>query len=157
MMGKAKYVMMSLMMVGVMLVVMALMLGSVQRVQAEPLAIPTPVSVPASRLVTPLYPVTFLNNVAVTADRRSSIVQLPGYNTLDLQWVVDVGTLNTTTLKLQYSNDGNNWVDGASFASAVVADANSMNQYNVYGRYTAVYVDVTNSNPITITLIGVAK
>jgi len=156
-MGKAKYVMMSLMAVGIMLVVMALTLGSVQQAQAEPLAIPTPVSAPASRLVTPLYPVTFLNNVAVTADRRSSIVQLPGYNTIDLQWVVDVSDTNTTTLKLQYSNDGNNWVDGASFASAVAADANSMDQYNVYGRYTAVYVDVTNSEPITITLIGVAK
>jgi len=79
---------------------------------------------------------------------------------MDLQWGIDqtlLTTMNTTTLKLQFSNDGVNWIDGASFVSANVADANDMQQYAIFGRYARVYADVSNTNPLTLTVIGVAK
>lgn len=46
---------------------------------------------------------------------------------------------------------------GATIVSANAADADALAQFAVYGRYTNVYADVTNTNPVTITVIGVAK
>jgi len=127
-------------------------------VTAAPSAAPTPVSVNHAGTFADV-PVFFSTQV-LTADGGSSVQNIQNHQVVDLQWGIDqtlLTTMNTTTLKLQFSNDGVNWIDGASFVSANVADANDMQQYAIFGRYARVYADVSNTNPLTLTVIGVAK
>ena len=126
-----------------------------QPVQASPLDAPTPVSSPSTRASSTSL-AAFSRSSRLTASARSAVVDLSDYNLLDLQWVITMGTVNTTTLKLQYSNDGQNWADGVSVAT-LASSTGGMNQFNNFGRYTAVYATLTNSSPITITLVGLAK
>ena len=125
-------------------------------VQSAPLAAPTPIAQyawnPQPRLVEFWGTATGL-----TTDTRSACHDLSGYNTLDLHYVIDQGTLNTTTLKLQFSNIDANYVDGVSVAAANVADASGLQQYSVFGRTVCLYADVTNSNAWTVTAVGLAK
>ena len=127
-------------------------------VTAAPSAAPTPVSVNHAGTFADV-PV-FWSTQVVTADGGSNAQNIQNHQVVDLQWGIDqtlLTTMNTTTLKLQFSNDGVNWIDGASFVSANVADANDMQQYAIFGRYARVYADVSNTNPLTLTVIGVAK
>ena len=139
-----------------MLVVLSALSLNTPTSQAAPLAAPTPISVPIQARVVPEFP-TFFNTTVLQASANSSAFEVPDYSAIDLQWIIDVNTVNTTTLKLQYSNDNVNFVDGASFASAVVADANSMQQYPLFGRWTRVVATVSNTDPITITVMGTVK
>lgn len=127
---------------------------------AAPSLIPTPLTIPQGAATGITY-VTFKATGAITADAGGPALNLPSYSRLDVQYVIDqtiVGTAaNTTTLTLQYSNDGANWVNGAALATANVADGTDMNEYPNVGRYTRVYQDVSNTNPITITVLAVAK
>lgn len=139
--------------------VMAISFSTAQADIPGPLAAPTPVSInPASAAA---VPATFLQTRVVTADLNSAVQNIQNGGKMDLQWVFDqtvvAAAANTTTLKLQFSNDGVNWVDGASFVAANSADVNDMNQFAIFGRYARVNVDVSNSNPVTITAIGLAK
>jgi len=103
------------------------------------------------------WPIYLWTSDTITASGASEEYKLMNYEALDLHYVIDQGTTNTVTIKLQYSNDGSNWADGAAIVSANVADANEMVQkYNV-GAYTRLYATLANSNPITITVIGLAK
>lgn len=99
----------------------------------------------------------WMSNLVLTADGNSRAVNLGNYAKADVQVFVDRTLVNTTTLKLQFSNDNTNWVDGATIGSALTADTSTLAQYAVFGRYTRVNADVTNSNPITITVLGLAK
>ena len=71
--------------------------------------------------------------------------------------MLDQTNVNTVTLTLQFSNDGENWTDGAALATSNAADAALLQQVNVFGKYARVYANVTNSNPLTVTVIGVLK
>jgi hypothetical protein len=82
--------------------------------------------------------VVFWNASAKAADAGSNSIQLIGYELLDVQYVIDQGTVNTTTLKMQYSNDNTNWSDGPNLVAANVADADSMVQVANLGRYTRI-------------------
>lgn len=127
-------------------------------VTAAPSAAPTPVSVNHAGTFADVP--TFFSTQVVTADGGSNAQNIQNHQVVDLQWGIDqtlLTTMNTTTLKLQFSNDGVNWIDGASFVSANAADANDMQQYAIFGRYARVYADVSNTNPLTLTVIGVAK
>lgn len=75
----------------------------------------------------------------------------------DVQYVIDQGTVNTVTLKLKFSNDGTNWVNGDTLVSANAADASGLIRYTMLGRYACVEYDATNTNPLTITVIGVGR
>ena len=126
---------------------------------AGPLAIPTPLAVanfPATsaRLA---KTATLWNGTALTASGASPAIDIAGYGLADVQVVIDVGTVNTTTVKLQFSNNNSNWVDGVAIASAITADTNTLAQYVLFGRYVRAYATLTNSNPITMTVIGLAK
>jgi hypothetical protein len=133
------------------------MMVATMRVSAAPDLIPTPVTNPGARSASVLAPVNFYRSVAVTADGRGQIYNLSAYNILDVQYVIDQGTTNTITLKVQYSCDGVNWSDGPTIASAKAADTSDILQVNNYCRYTNIYADVANTNPVTITVVGVAK
>ena len=123
---------------------------------ADVLAIPTPVfTSPTSGILA--RTATFFDGQALIASGGGEAVNVGNFNRVDLQWVIDVGTVNTTTYKLQFSNDAVNWVDGVAVASAVVADVNNLAQFYVFGRYARVYATVANTNPITTTVVGVLK
>lgn len=137
---------------------LSVFMNSADPAQAAPLAAPTPVSVNHAGTFADV-PVFFQTKV-ITADGGSTVQNVQNHQVMDLQWVVDqtlLTTMNTTTLKIQFSNDGVSWIDGATFATNNVADANDMQQYAVFGRYVRVYADVANTNPLTVTAIGVAK
>lgn len=123
---------------------------------AAPAAIPTPVSVTAANPDAKVL--TLLNAKVITAAGNSAWLDIAAFQKVDLQWVIDQGTVpNTTTLKLQFSNDGANAVDGATFVTANVADANDMQQYAVFGRFVRVNNTAGTSTPMTVTLVGLAK
>lgn len=127
---------------------------------AAPSLIPTPLTIPVGAASSITY-VTLKSTGSITADAGGPAQNLPSYSRLDIQYVIDqtvIGTAaNTTTLTLQYSNDGANWVNGAALVTANAADASDMNEYPNVGRYTRIYQDVSNTNPITITVLAVAK
>ena len=133
----------------------ALMSGPTH-VSAAPAALVTPVSVNhaggASKVA------TFFTTRVITQDTSSACLNIQNNEKMDLQWVIDQTIVNTATLKLQFSNNGAaNVVDGTTFASANAADANDMQQYTVYGVCARVNVDVTNANPVVVTVIGNGK
>ena len=123
---------------------------------AAPAPAPTPVSVSDSGGNNAL--VTFWSGEALTATGASSVQNVMDFERVDLQTTIDQGTTpNTVTLKLQFSNDNTNWVDGATVVTANVADAGAMQQYAVFGRYARLYATAGNSESVTVTAIGVAK
>lgn len=132
-------------------------IGGGPQALAAPLAAPTPVAGTYTG-GTLARTVTLYNGVisSVTAVNGSGVSILTG-DRVDLQYVVDQTDVNTVTAKLQFSNDGTNWIDGATFATANAADANVMQQYNVFGALARVNLAATNTNPVTVTVIAVVK
>lgn len=122
---------------------------------AAPSAAPTPVSVNHAGVQSKVG--EFWTTQVITTDGGSAPQNILGHEKIDLQLVLDMGTTNTTTFNLQFSNDGANWVDGATVGSALAIDTNSLQQYAIFGRYARVYADVENTNPLTVTVIGVAR
>lgn len=141
---------------GVVLFVAFLGLVSSPNTYAAPSAAPTPVS-NLDRGGMAAKMVTLFSAAVITADGNSSVQNILSHDAVDLQWVIDQGAVNTVTLKMQYSVNGTSWVDGASFVSANAADASDMQQYSLFGQYVRINADVANANPITITVVGVAK
>lgn len=139
------------------LVAMMLISSSVVPVQAEPLAAPTPV-ISGWDSQTPRYPLKFWDSKVITTDQGSAVMVLPQFEAIDIQYAIDQGvTPNTTTLTLQYSNDGVNWENGAAIVSNNTTDAAALNQFANFGIYTRVYADVANTEQVKVSVIGVAK
>lgn len=130
---------------------------AVRPVEAGPLAAITPVVVYGAGGDN--FKVTFFDG-NVTADTRQCF-DLSVYKVVDLQYIIDQGTVNTTTLKLQWSNQGmattSNYEDEATLVSANVADAHAGNQYRLSGTFNCVFADVSNANPLSLKVYGVAK
>lgn len=124
-------------------------------VAAAPMAAPTPVSVSSGSGETDFA--TFASIEAITADKRSGCVDVARFKQADVQYLVDVTTANTTTVTMQFTNDKVTYNDGLAVASAITADGSAMQQFPVFGRYMCMYVNVTNSNPITWTITAVLK
>lgn len=125
-----------------------------ERVSAAPMAAPTPITYNNTNGGARLAP--FFQAVGVIADTRVCF-DLQDYDLVDLQYVIDQGTVNTVTLTMQYSNNNANFSSGAAVVSANAADADNLNQFHLFGRYNCVFADVTNTNPVTITVLGVVK
>ncbi len=134
-------------------------LAPVDGTLAAPAAAPTPVAA-VQRSPAPEFPQFFRTKV-ITEDTRSDCFEVPDYAVVDLQYLIDqtavAGAPNTTTLKLQFSNDLVTYIDGTNVVSGNVADGSDLQQYQLFGRHTCVYADVTNSNPLTLTVSGVVK
>lgn len=123
---------------------------------AAPPAAPTPVAAPDS--VGGGHFFRFQPATAIAADTYSPAVEVLGFETLDIEYALDHGTANTTTLTVQYSISGDNWTDGAALVSASASDAAAVvARVPVFGRYMRVKQDVTNTNTITITLLAVGR
>ncbi len=143
------------------LVIALVVIGSIVGIgQAAPPAAPTPVSGYNTAAGASLN-VTFQGATALTADTNTSGSQLPAYGWLDIQSTIDqtvIGVVpNTTTITIQFSNDNSNWVSGPVIVNANTADASDLTRVPLFGRYVRFNQDVANTNPITITLIGLAK
>ncbi len=120
-----------------------------------PAAAPTPaVSGYSQKSPTEL---TWLSGVATTADGGSTAQLVSAWQATDIQYIIDQTAVNTVTLKLQFSNDGTNWTDGVTLVTDNAADAAALSQAAVFGKWARVYADVTNTNPVTITAIGIMK
>ena len=123
--------------------------------QAAPAAAPTPISAPGAA-GTPTN-VVFWDRTALDADTQSPAFEGAAYNRLDLQYTIDQGTVNTTTLTFQTSCTGRDWDAGVAIVSNNVADASGVVVLPNSCRYQSINANVTNSNPVTITVLGIAK
>lgn len=131
-------------------------LPGLHQAQAAPPAAPTPVAAPDSVGAGRYF--RFQPATAITADTNTGAVEVLNFETVDIEYTIDHGTVNTTTLKVQYSIEGDDWTDGATLVSASAADgAAVVARVPVFGRYMRVNQDVTNSNTITITLTAVGR
>jgi hypothetical protein len=138
-------------------VVALLMLGSMSGgpAKAAPPAAPTPVTGLADTKGG--VPFRFQPATALTADTATGAVEVMGFDALDVQYVIDQGTVNTVTLTIQYSNDGSNWVNGPALVSSNAADAGDLTRFPVFGRFARINQDVANTNPLTVTLLAVGR
>ena len=123
---------------------------------ASPHVAPTPVAnIPSDSGASTI---TFQPATALTADTNTrSSLDLKDFEYVDVSYTIDHGTTNTTTLTIQYSNDGSNWINGVALVSNSAADGSDITRVPMFGRYMRINQDVTNANAITITLLGVAK
>lgn len=137
-------------------------LGSAVNVQADvpgPLAAPTPVTVSASG--PSQNDLSFFTTRVITQDVASAAQNIEAADKADLQYTLDqtlvTGIANTTTLTLQFSCDGTTWTNGVAMLSANVADASDISQMLTFCSQMRVLVDVSNTNPVTVTVQGLAK
>lgn len=140
---------------GLALVLIALAALPLEGAIAAPAAAPTPISAPGSA-GTPSY-VTFWGSTALVTSTRSNPLELGAYNRLDLQYTIDQGTVNTATLYLQTSCDGQNWDSGVAFVSNNAADATGVVSLPNFCRYTAISSTLSNTNPLTVIVKAAAK
>lgn len=124
-------------------------------VQAAPPAAVTPVANVNARDLARVM--NFMLATRVTTNTRAC--QVAGvHEVADIQYVIDQATAtNTLTLTLQYSNDAANFTSGPDLVGANSADADSLAQYAVFGQYACIYATVANTNPVTVTVIGLGK
>jgi len=124
-------------------------------VQGAPVAVVTPIT-QYPRQPAPKVLNFWASPTGLTEDTRVCI-NIDGYNTVDLHYIIDQGTVNTTTLKLQISNIDGAYVDQVTVLSANAADTADLKQYQLFGRTACLFADVVNSNAWTITAVGLAK
>ena len=138
-------------------VAVVLLVGSLWPVaQAAPGAAPTPISnVVASDSGN--YFVVIDRAVSASANFQAP-ASLASFEWADWQYAIDQGTpVNTTTLTLEYSNDGVNWVTGPALVSANVADADDLVRLPLFGRYARVAVTQTGTQSVGIDVNLLAK
>lgn len=139
---------------------LSVMGGAALNVSAAPQAAVTPVAAFLPNGGGESVIVKFYDEEVLTADDQNCL-DLREYRTMDLEFVVDQTTTNTTTVILEHTIGAGadltvNTV-GQTVVSANAADADDLNRFDLYGAYTCVDINVTNSNPITWTVWGIAR
>lgn len=122
--------------------------------QAAPFAAPTPKAYDNSN-ADPFVTNYFISST-ITADTEIC-KDLSHYDDIDLHYLINQNTVNTVTLKMRHGNLPAARVDGESIVSANAADAQALVNKPLFGKWNCVNVDVTNSNPLTLSVTGVAK
>lgn len=124
--------------------------------QAAPPAAPTPL---ANFTVGGVQPAAFPFQAAtaITADTNTAAVEVLRLGAVDVQYVIDHGTVNSTTLTVQYSNDNTNWVNGVALVTDSQADGTDITRVPVFGRWMRINQNVTGADTITITLLAVGR
>ncbi len=148
-----KYIALS---VGVTVLALAAFFGAMNGGGVTPAlaAPPTPVSITQPVGLDPqLY--TLFSGV-VTTSTQGTCRELGKWAVADIQTVIDVSSTQTVTLKMQYSNDGTNLVDGANIVAAS-ADTNTLTQLPLFARYACAYATLGSTNTVTVTVTGWAK
>ena len=118
---------------------------------------PTPVAGVTDKVANDPGFIIFTNPISITADTRYCPAQTSNYDTLDIEYAINQSSVNTLTIKLQYSNRLQRYTDGANVVATNNSDTVAMQQFPAFGRYTCLFVDVTNSNPVSLTLTAVGK
>lgn len=124
-------------------------------VQAAPQAVPTPLAYDSSNPTPKL--VTFFDDTLIAADTRqcSNLMQ---YDVADLHvTLLEASGINTTTLRMAYTGNGENHVTGVAFASALVTNTNDIYSVPLFSRDSCIVVDVTNGNTVTLSVFLKAK
>ena len=144
---------------GILTVIMALMgyLGlNGQQVEAAPALYVTPIANMNQSADSAYIP--FRSVLQYTADGDTAMMSVGAYEWCDVQYIVDTTTLNTTTVTSQFSmNNDTNYVTGPVLANAIVADGTNIVRIPVGARYMSFDVNLSNSNPITFTILGLCK
>ncbi len=139
---------------------LSVMGGAALNVSAAPQAAVTPVAVTLPNGGGESAIVKFYTAKSITADEQNCL-DLREYRTLDLEFVVDQTTTNTTTVILEHTigagADLTTNTVGQTVVSANAADADDLNRFDLYGVYTCVDINVTNSNAVTWTVWGIAR
>ncbi len=100
----------------------------------------------------------FLNEKTFAADGYSDRLTLASFEVGDWQYLIDtVADVNTTTVTIQYSNDGENWVAGQPLISANIADAGDIVRLPLFGRYARLHVNSTTTDTLTLSVNVLAK
>lgn len=122
---------------------------------AAPLGAPTPVTY-AQSVNQPRDMVFFSGTpIAVTTPQRVCF-QAPEYGKIDLQF--SSGGTNTVTLALEASNDNATYVTNQTIINASSTPvASTMQQYNLFGKYTCAKVTLANATPVAVVVKGLAK
>lgn len=131
--------------------------GSGGAALAAPAAAPTPVSVTRPGGDGSFVTFDLFNAAAIAADTTSTCVDVGRYTIADVQYTIDQGTTNTTTLTTKWSVDGGTLVSGVNVVASNAADATDMQQVQLFGRYFCLFADVSNSNTVTVTAKAIAK
>ncbi len=100
---------------------------------------------------------TFLEHDTATDDAGGPAVQIFTAEYCYMQYILDQTSGNTTTLKVQYSMDATNWVDGITLVSNNTTDDSGIVQVPVYARYLRIYEDHTGTNALTTTVQALCK
>lgn len=124
-------------------------------VQGAPLSAPTPITQYVGNSEPRILP--FWSAASLTADGRSSCFNVGGYSTIDIHYIIDQGTTNTATVNLQFTNVKNSYITGVAMVSSNAADASDMKEFNLFGDRVCLYADVTNSNALSLTAVGLVK
>lgn len=131
-----------------------------EQANAAPRAAITPVAANAPLGGGESVLIKFYDGEALTADDQECR-DLREFRTIDLEYVVDQTTTNTTTVTLEHTNGAGATnatnTTGQTVVSANAADADDLNTFDLYGVTTCVDIDVTNSNTITWTVYGLAR
>ena len=118
-------------------------------------AAPTPVSITQPVGLNPqLY--TLYSGTAVTASAQGTCWELGKWAVADVQTKIDVSDTQTVTVKIQYSNNGTNLVDGMNLATSA-ADASTFVQAPLFGRYACAYATLATTAPVTVSVTAWAK
>lgn len=134
-------------------------LSNIGPANAAPLGAPTPVAVQTTGHQPALA--TLFDTQVITQDTRGGCTQSSNFERADVQYKFDQTAVNTATLYLQFTNDtpgsAASYTNGVAVVSANAADATSLQQMQVFGAWTCAYLDVTNSNPVTLTVKALLK
>ena len=122
---------------------------------AAPMPAPTPVSAAPRGIES--SKVNFFDGDVMTADQVSSCADISAYEKADLYYNIDVSGSAIVTTYLQFGNDPTALVDGVAVVAAASADAADMNQYQVFGNYMCLRVDVATTDTITVTANALVK
>jgi len=126
-------------------------------VSAAPPAAPTPIAnIPSSDSS---LNITFQSALSLQTSVNTSGRLVGNYEYVDVQYIAAQDAGNALTITIQYSNDNSNWVDGAVLANfaSTTADRTDITRFPLFGRYVRFAQTINNANPVTITILGLAK
>ena len=144
------------------LLALFVLLPPAQHVSSAPLAAPTAVTAAAIHGIQQPVVVTFAEAESITADTRLGCADTRLVNLLDINYVINQGTVNTVTLTLQHTNDDPTsasaaFADGLDAVAANAADVTAMQQLQAFGAWTCIYADVANTNTLVLTVDALLK
>lgn len=90
--------------------------------------------------------------IATTTKTCSTGQQTAAYVLADVQSIMTMPTVNTTTCTYEFSNDNTNWCTAVhTINSALVTDTIACDEFHLFGRYSRICCTSSNTETITVT------